>query len=489
MMEKNYILIRYSEIALKKGNRKRFEKQLISNIRETLRGNIKKIIRYQGRIVVIVTDVETAIDKLSKIFGIKSISPAVYYRFRDLEDLLNFAADYFKKYVNNRKFKVECNRVGNHNFTSYNVKKLLGEKLSKYGTVDIKNPEIIVYLEIRDNDAYLFTDVYKGPGGLPIGSEGKVLALVSGGFDSPVAAWFIMKRGCCVDVMYCNLGGEIEEYYVLNTVNKLVEWSNGYNTKIYVLDCRTIVEKIMENVKSGFWLIVFRRILYTLGERLALKINAKALVTGESLGQKSSQTLDNLYSAEYGIKIPVFRPLIGFDKDEIINISRKIGLYEYSEKVPEFCAILSEKPMTKSTKEEVEKEFKKVEEYLKDIKIRVYDKLSIKNRLVDLEKSLKTYGLGDINLNEYEIIYIGKLTGLLNIPKIRVMSYTDAKKYLSTIDKNKKVLLVCRSGVSVYDLAKEYSMKGYHIKAMDEKTLRKLLKDKIQQTNQQLEQQ
>ena len=301
-MEKNYILIRYSEIALKKGNRERFEKLLINNIKESLGNNIKKIIKYPGRIIVIVRNEEIAINKLSKIFGIKSFSPAVYYRFKDLEDLINFATNYFKDYVNNKKFKVECNRVGKHNFTSYDVKKLLGEKLSKYGAVDIKNPEVVVYLEIRDQNAYLFTDIYEGPGGLPIGSEGKVLALVSGGFDSPVAAWFMMKRGCYVDIMYCNLGGDIEEYYVLNTMDKLLEWSNGYDNKIYVLDCRNIVEKIMENVESGFWLIVFRRVLYTLGEKLALKINAKALVTGESVGQKSSQTLDNLYSAEYGIK-------------------------------------------------------------------------------------------------------------------------------------------------------------------------------------------
>ena len=311
---------------------------------------------------------------------------------------------------------------------------------------------------------YKFYDkIFYGPGGLPIGSEGKVLALVSGGFDSSVASWFLMKRGAKVDIVHFNLGKELEEYYFLRVVKKLLEWSYGYKNKIFVVDFFDLMLKIMEKCKEKYWLIIFRKAMYEIAEKIALKIGAKGLVTGEAVGQKSSQTLENLFSAEYGLKIPILRPLIGFDKDEIIKMSIKIGTYEYSAEMPELCAILSIKPLTKSKFEKIAREWEKVKNEIKNVRIRVINKEKIDERIFELEEvrkefedSLKT----KIDESEFELkFFIGKtrVKGFENI------EFKDVLPLFKKIQKNKKVLLACKRGVSAFILARELRKNGYKV--------------------------
>ncbi len=372
MSESGYILVRYSEIALKGRNRFQFERKLIENIKAKLKNNLVDVIKYPGRIVLRVRNENLAIKELPKVFGIKSFSPCVKYKFSDLKSLIDSGTSFFKEVVKNKTFKVDCTRVGSHDFTSYDVCRLIGEKLSKYGKVDVKNPEVTCYVEIRNKDCYLFTEIYEAFGGLPVGSEGKVLAMISGGFDSPVAAWLAMKRGCLVDFLFADFGREELVDHVRKIVEHLRAFSPTYECKLFVVDFREIIDSIKSEVDRKLWITVFKKALYTVAEGVAEKIGAIGLVTGESLGQKASQTLENLRAASYGIKTLIYRPLFGFDKDEIIRLSRKVGLYELCAKTPEQSQEIGKNPKTKCDPEEIEEAFKKIGKVVKKAKITVY---------------------------------------------------------------------------------------------------------------------
>jgi len=181
-----------------------------------------------------------------------------------------------------------------------------------------------------------------------------VLALVSGGIDSPVAAWMMMRRGAHVDVFYCNLGGTLALRLVLEVVRVLLSWSYGYNARVVVADCGPLARAIRRGVRQELWNIAFKRALYLAAVEVARTVKAIALVTGESLGQVSSQTLQALAAVESGINMPVLRPLIGMDKDEIVKLAQRVGTYELSARLPEYCAIFSRRPKKWATREEIE---------------------------------------------------------------------------------------------------------------------------------------
>ncbi len=367
---RHVIIVRYGEIAVKTGRiRSELERRLISNIlsgleRSKLREGVK-VCREEGRIYVYLGDPAQSnevISVLRRVFGIKSLSPAVETLFRTIDDIVETAVTLWADLVKNRTFAVRCHRVGKHEFTSKDVEARVGEALLKFAKgVDLERPDVELKVEIRHNRAFFFTEEIRGPGGLPLGSEGKALALVSGGFDSPVAAWYVMRRGVMVDFLTVSLAGELDLLPALRVIDVLVDkWCIGYDPKIYVVHSEILVREIRENVKVELWNVVYKRCLYYIAETIALRNGYRALITGDVIGQVSSQTLDNMYSSEFGLRVPVLRPLAGFDKDEIIEKARQIGTYEYSCQVAEYCAIFSTRPKTWSTPEEVRIEFSKV---------------------------------------------------------------------------------------------------------------------------------
>ena len=186
-----------------------------------------------------------------------------------------------------------------------------------------------------------------GAAGLPIGCEGRVLALVSGGIDSAVAVWLLLKRGAQVDYLFYNLGGSDHENQVLEVIEVLVRrWSYGYRPKLWLCDLRPWVDVLRQRTPERLWQVVLKRLMMRGGYALASRHGALALATGEAIGQVSSQTLENLVAIESGAPMPVLRPLLGFDKSEIIALARKVGTYELSAKVPEYCALQGRAPAT-----------------------------------------------------------------------------------------------------------------------------------------------
>ena len=244
----NVIIVRLGEITIKgRRVRKIFEKRLIENLKDALRKNnisFEKIYSEWGRIYI-VGDLD-ALNVARRVFGITSLSPAYYTKFSSFEDLLNKGEKFFRDKVRNKKFAVRASRVGNHDFKSPDIEEKLGSKLFKYSKrVDLEKPDITTYVEVRYKKAYFFTEIIYGYGGLPIGVEGKTVALVSGGYDSVVAAWFLLKRGSEVDFVFCNLDGQPFKIAVLNVLKTFIEkWCFGYEPNIYILNFKEIINEL-----------------------------------------------------------------------------------------------------------------------------------------------------------------------------------------------------------------------------------------------------
>lgn len=402
-------MVRFGEISLKSEiSRRRMEKKLIRNINEAVKANgiDVSITTTRGRIwLCCFNDEEKALTVskiLSHVMGVVSSSPVTEVSFNSINDLIEKASKFFSDRIKNKTFAVRVKRIGEHGFTSKDIEKMLGAVLLQTcrTKVDLKTPEYTAFIEIRNDKAYFYDKIVKGPGGLPIGVEGKVLSLFSGGIDSPVATWYVLKRGCEADMLLFNIGGEKHVWSVAMVAKALVDkWVYGYKPKMYVVDARPFIARIAINVPENYIVIILRRTMNKIAERLASRIKALALVTGESLGQVASQTLNNIYAVEEVVRIPVLRPLIGMDKEEIVVTAKKIGTYEYSIKIEEYCTL-----GTRTTTPRAD--LNKIRKY--DEKIGIFE--------YDIDKILDEANVIDLKSIDYEYI-LNKLNSL-NLGKI-----------------------------------------------------------------------
>ncbi|MCW6169033.1 MAG: THUMP domain-containing protein [Thermoplasmatales archaeon] len=348
-----YTLVRYSEIGLKGDYaRKRMENLLKRNIAKSLESNGcgASIHSERGRIFVESDGPENKVNfSLSHTFGVKSYSHVNRFEFTNLEDLTGKVSSTYSSIVNGKKFAIRARCVGIHTFGSRELSIKAGEELFPFSSgVDLEKPDVEIYIEVRDGVAYTFTEIIPGPGGLPLGSESRMVALVSGGIDSPVASWFMMKRGSPVDFVFLALAHPVDTVDFLRTIKSLVkEWSYGTDPLIHIVDGTKVVTELAYGTNYRVPGLTYKRILYRIAESIAKEVGAKGIVTGESLGQVSSQTPDNLLSINATIDFPIYRPLIGFDKDETTSLARKIGTY-VEDTHGEFCALFSSKPVTTS---------------------------------------------------------------------------------------------------------------------------------------------
>jgi thiamine biosynthesis protein ThiI len=344
------ILVRLAaELTLKsRRTRSLFVRRLIANTRDALSsGGLESTISSTwGRIFV--SAPPGAVPILSRVFGISSLSSVERIEATDLGAIVKAGAVRFAEAVRDRHFAVRARRVGTHDFSSRDIEVRLGEALRPFAAgVRLKDPDVTVHVEVRSADAYFFLDRVAGTGGLPLGVEGRAVALLSGGFDSAVAAWFVMKRGVALDYVFCNLGGDAYERAVLSVAKVLAdEWSWGTHPRLHVLDFTEPLRELRASVRPSYWQVVLKRLMYRAASRVGESVGAAAIVTGEALGQVSSQTLSNLCAIEPAADLPVLRPLIGFDKQEIIARARDVGTAALSEQVREYCAIAPGRPVT-----------------------------------------------------------------------------------------------------------------------------------------------
>lgn len=345
-------VVRYSEIGLKGHKaRDRMEQILVRNLTRGLHnvGISAVVTRSAGRIFVSDGEDDAGIaDVLSRTMGIKSFSRAVKRSFRTLDDIAHISVELWNNLLNGKKFAVRARRSGTHDFQSRDIMQHVGDALFPFSAgVDLGNPDVECSIEVRDTIAYFYTESLPGPGGLPLGSEGKLVALVSGGIDSPVAAWYAMKRGSPVDLIFCSLAHPVDTRDFIRAALPLIQkWSHGYDPKIHILDGRKLVESLTDRTRFSMPNITYKRILYVIAQRIASDSGAHGIVTGESLGQVSSQTPESLHATAHNLDIPVMRPLLGFDKDEIMAVARRIGTFP-ERSSGEFCSLFAANPITK----------------------------------------------------------------------------------------------------------------------------------------------
>lgn len=359
------LLIRYGEIALKGKNRPFFEKKLFQNIKNALHGLEPFKLEFQrGRFFLQIAEEKlfSAREKLQKVFGVVSVSPA-YPVKPELPEIFAEALILLQKsYRPGSSFKVNTRRVDKRfPYPSPQVNSLVGEFILNSGLdvkVDVHNPEILLQIEIREQEAYLFVQRFPGPGGLPVGVTGRGLLLLSGGIDSPVAGYLALKRGITLEALHFYsppFTGEAAVNKVMDLCRILASY--GESIKIHLAPFTEIQTQIRLHCPEPMTITLMRRAMFRLAEELAWKRNIEVLFTGESLGQVASQTLENLVSIEKVISIPVLRPLIGFDKEEIVHISKKINTYPLSILPFEDCCTLfvPKHPVTRPKAEELEK--------------------------------------------------------------------------------------------------------------------------------------
>ena len=343
-MDRLLLLKIAGEIATKSARtRRRFLRVLARNVRAALRrAGVRGTVEPKwSRLLVRTPEPAEAAQALSRVFGIHSVAEARPVRSDSLDGLVSDAAAAAREQVRGRTFAVRVKRSGEHPYRSLDVATALGTALlPDSGGVDLGHPEVVVPVEISNGDGFVLLDGTPGPGGLPVGVGGRVLSLFSGGFDSPVATWMAMRRGMAVDLLVCDLGGCGQVDAALEVARELaVRWGPGVEPTAHVVDLAPVVAVLRDRVESGIRQVLLKRAMYRTGTLLAQRLGSEALVTGEALGQVSTQTLRNLTVADEAAGLPVLRPLVGMDKEEIIARARTIGTHDASQRVQEHCAI------------------------------------------------------------------------------------------------------------------------------------------------------
>ena len=379
-MQYKSFLIKYAEIGVKGKNRYIFEDALVRQIRHSLKrvdGNFS-VVKESGRIYATAEsdyDFDEVIKALKCIFGIASICPMVQVDDQGYEDLKKQVINYVDEVYENKNFTFKVNtRRGNKQYpvTSDQINRDLGEVILhtyKDTKVDVHQPEVMLHVEVR-NKINIYSHIIPGPGGMPVGTNGKAMLLLSGGIDSPVAGYMIAKRGVNLDAVYFHAPPYTSERAKDKVVDlaKLVSRYSG-PIHLHIVNFTDIQLYIYETCPHEELTIIMRRYMMRIAERLSAECGAMALVTGESIGQVASQTMQSLAATDASCEMPVFRPVIGFDKQEIIGVSEKIGTYETSILPFEDCCTIfvAKHPVTKPSIKMIEKSEEKLKEKIDDL--------------------------------------------------------------------------------------------------------------------------
>ncbi len=376
------IIIRYSEIYLKGKNRGFFERILFENMEKALKGIAHKLNRYSGRYLVeeyLEDDKDEIIERLKKVFGVHTISCA-YVAYADMDEILKCCKMVCRPFGS---FKVETKRADKRfPLNSMQISAEIGGKLLESNSnlcVDVHNPDFTVYIDVRENGtALVFSEFIHGAGGMPVGTSGKGLLLLSGGIDSPVAGHMMAKRGMRVDCVHFHsypYTSEMAKDKVIRLAKKLSAYTGGIDLNI--VKVTHIQESIHKNCKEEFMVAILRRFMMRIATALAEKNKDLCIITGESLGQVASQTIEGMTSTGEVTPLPILRPLCGFDKNEIIIRAKDMDTFETSIEPYEDCCtvFLPKHPVIHPTLKDIHEEEAKLDiealvaEALKDVEV------------------------------------------------------------------------------------------------------------------------
>ena len=379
-MQYKSFLIKYAEIGVKGKNRFMFEDALVTQIRHALKdidGDFM-VVKESGRIYATAEseyDFDEAVETLKRIFGIAAICPMVQVDDNGYEDLKKQVLAYVDEVYEDKNFTFKVNaRRGNKKYpvNSDQINRDLGEVILDAfpeTKVDVHQPEVMLHVEVR-NRINIYSIVIPGPGGMPVGTNGKAMLLLSGGIDSPVAGYMISKRGVKIDAVYFHAPPYTSERAKQKVVDlaKLVSRYSG-PVHLHIVNFTDIQLYIYDQCPHEELTIIMRRYMMRIAERLAVDAGAQALITGESIGQVASQTMQSLAATDAACTMPVFRPVIGFDKQEIVDVAEKIGTYETSVLPFEDCCTIfvAKHPVTKPNLKMIERSEEKLKEKIDEM--------------------------------------------------------------------------------------------------------------------------
>ena len=369
----NILIVKYGEIGVKGKNRYRFENKLIKNVKNILKPIGKfNVYKEYGRIYVDLDgyDYEEVVEEVKKVVGIVGVCPAVRAE-KDYNLLKELALKMLEEKIEQgyKSFKVDSRR-GDKDFKltsqemSLDIGGYLVSQVKDKIAVDVRNPEVKIHCELRQNHVMVYSDTIPGYGGLPLGTNGRAMSLLSGGIDSPVASWMVAKRGMeleCIHFHSYPFTSEKSQEKVRDLAQILAKYCG--RVRLHKVNMLEIQKSIGLNCKDEEMTIISRRFMMRIAERVAESRHCDALVTGESIGQVASQTIQGLTCTNASVKMPVFRPLIAMDKTEIIEVAQKIGTFETSILPEEDCCTVfsPKKPVTKPKLDRIEKSENKLD--------------------------------------------------------------------------------------------------------------------------------
>ncbi len=356
---KEILLCKYGEIVLKGANRRYFEDTLCKTLRFRAKqyGNFE-ISRSQSTLVIEpmddFADIDGMFESVTRVFGIVGISRCAVCE-KNMEAIAATVKEYIPQFLIGKKsFKVTAKRSDKRFvLDSMEIAREIGGVVLSCVPgirVDVHEPEIVVQVEIREHAAYVHAGQFKGAGGMPVGTNGKALLLLSGGIDSPVAGYMIAKRGVRIDAVHFEsfpYTSEMAREKVMTLAREVAEYAGSFN--VHVVSLTHIQELLVKNCEEDYFTLLLRRYMMAIADKIAHRIGAGALITGESLGQVASQTMEAIGVTDPMSSLPVFRPCIGMDKEEIVQISRRIGTFETSiQPYEDCCTVFTPKhPKTK----------------------------------------------------------------------------------------------------------------------------------------------
>ncbi len=469
------VLLRYSgEVHIKaRATRHQFIRRLIHNVQDALHshGGTPRVRASRNRVIVDLPETASH-EALRRVFGVQSVSRVEACCEPEVETIVARGAELYRERVAGRRFAVRARRVGNKNrvpASPSRIERELGAQLLPHAArVDLDDPEITIYVEVTEEEAYLFADREPGEGGLPLGVEGRAVALLSGGFDSAVAAWQLLRRGVMLDYAFCNLGGITHEVGALRVAQVLAErWHYGQQPHLFAIDFEPVVADLRAKTSTRYWQVLLKRLMLRAGERVARRRRAPALVTGEAVGQVSSQTLQNLAVISRATPWMVLRPLIGMNKDEIIATAERIGTADLSKVVGEYCELVPSKPATSAGFEVIEEEEARLD-------LSILDEVVARARKFDL-RNLETEAL---EIPELEVTHVPEGAHLIDLrskaeyegwhhPDALWLEFQQALAAAPNLDRSRKYVFVCRYGLLSAHLAERLRKEGlqaYHFR-------------------------
>ncbi|MBQ8477890.1 MAG: tRNA 4-thiouridine(8) synthase ThiI [Succinivibrio sp.] len=473
-----FIIRLFPEISIKS---KPVRNRLIRQVRQ----NLVNVCKHHGisvnayaqwdKVVAIFDETITkdrAITELSRIPGIHSFMEVNEYPFTTLDSLFDEIKDVVGPSIENKTFAVRVKRKGQHEFNSQMAERVIGGKFKASFPnkgVCLDNPEVLIHIEIENQIAYLSGEKHLGIGGYPVGSQGEVFSLISGGFDSGVSTYDVLHRGCRVNYLFFNMGGTAHEIGVKQESYFLWDrFASSHRVRFVTIPFEPIVGQILERTHHGVRGVILKRMMMRVGSLVAKKFDAEALVTGESLGQVSSQTLRNLTHIDNVCDVLLLRPLVTADKQDIIDKSREIGTIGFAESMPEYCGVISDHPNVCPSASFVEEEEAKMDS---DLVQKAFESMKVVD-INDIPKDttkLKTEVETVSELLSNEVVLdvrapddVEKAPLTVEGHEVITMPFYKTASDFHTLDQIKTYALYCDQGVMSLMQAKQLKEKGYH---------------------------